>query len=747
MPPCVGPAGAANGRTGSPYHVRSVIDIHLFAPQVFAPGPTGTLTADHPGRCPSVHSFVVVVAKGDAPVPPTHHRLLAHASLPELVFAADDHLAWTDRSGRIAVYGWQAGTGALAMGSHWHVDERGCTAFTRPMWPRGTTWSGGATWAAQLHARAVGRPWPDGQPYDGIFAALSIAADGTGTIATDPTSMGLLFRAEDAEVVAFSSRAALAARATSGGRAPDRDVEAVGWLTFYGAALGERTGFRGTELVPQGARVELSAARGARLVVPDEAPWRTGDLPTDRDALLDAVVDDLGGAVRSCATLPARQRRAEITGGKDSRLILALMEREGVAADFAFATIGRDDAPDVVVSKDITARMGLEHTVETPVRADPDDFLRRLRLHVFQSSAAFNAYNLGGGSGLSLQPQITGLFGEVLRTNYGRYPEVATRDDLRAVAHAHMPRDLLGILRPDVRRTYARRFDALLLGPADEDRHGQDLLDDFYIRQHMRWWGGSVEESATRTRLYPLLSLLGMQAAAALGPASRRAEEVPREVMARASAALAAAPFAEDAWAGAVAGATRTARTAAGAASAPVPRPAAPRGPAPQPWQVVRLEAQRDAVEALLLDDPANPVFDLVDRRALTAVLMGIDAPRTVSQWIQVYGVLTAAVWLGGSEGGDQAVERARRDVVRPAAPPPVASPSPAPPRPAHPPRLLRPPVRRRLRRPWTGPEAERVRTVRLALVDGGWRDRRRLGALARRGGRAVRRRLPGRRR
>ncbi len=688
-----------------------------------------------------MHSFVVVVSKGPGPVPPAHRSSLDHPSLPELVFAAEEHLAWTDRSGRVAVFGWQAGSTALGMGSHWHVDERGCTAFTRPMWPRGGGWSPGTSWAAQLHERAISRPWPAGQPYDGIFAALSIAADGTGTIATDPTSMGLLFRSEDAEVVAFASRAALAARATSGGRPPERDVEAVGWLAFYGAALGSATGFRGTELVPQGARVELAAEKGARLVEPTEAPWHASDLPTDRDELLDAVVDDLAGAVRSCSQLPARTRRAEITGGKDSRLILALMEREEVAPSFEFSTIGKPDAPDVVVGQQITQSLGLSHKVDAPRPPDVDDFLPRLRLHVFQSSAASNAFNLTGVAGLSLQPQLTGLYGEVLRTNYARYPEVRTARDLREVARARMAHDALGVMRRDVREEYARRFDDLLVGPGSSDRHGQDLLDEFYIRHHMRWWGGAVEEAATRTRLYPLLSLLGMRAAFALGPASRRAEEVPREVMARASAALAAAPFAEDAWAGSVAGAARVARTAA---RGPVAARPAPTGPPPVRWQVARLAAQRDVVEALLLDDPTNPLHDLLDRRALIDVLVGGRPPRAVGEWVQLYGLLTAAVWLGGTEGGTQAAVPARRDGPGPAAPAPVASPSPSPAPPVAPPRLLPPTVRRRIRLPWLGPQAERTHSLRVALGDGGWHDPRRLRVVAGRAWRGVRRRLPG---
>jgi len=57
----------------------------------------------------------------------------------------------------------------------------------------------------------------------------------------------------------------------------------------------------------------------------------------------------------------------------------------------------------------------------------------------------------------------------------------------------------------------------------------------------------------------------------------------------------------------------------------------------------------RAVLEAYLLDEPANPIFDIVDRGAVEKLLTGPDEAANVDLQ-SLYGVLTAAVWLGHHE-------------------------------------------------------------------------------------------------
>jgi hypothetical protein len=50
-----------------------------------------------------------------------------------------------------------------------------------------------------------------------------------------------------------------------------------------------------------------------------------------------------------------------------------------------------------------------------------------------------------------------------------------------------------------------------------------------------------------------------------------------------------------------------------------------------------------------LVEDPSNPAFELLDRSAVAQSLRGFDRLGELSRK-QLYGALTAAVWLGGHE-------------------------------------------------------------------------------------------------
>ena len=97
-----------------------------------------------------MHSFAVVATRPGRQLPPDLLKLLDHPDLPDLPFVADEHLHWTDDSGRIHFAGWQAYTDVLQLGSHWHTDDRGLVAFSGHPWPRGGAWRRDSTWASQL---------------------------------------------------------------------------------------------------------------------------------------------------------------------------------------------------------------------------------------------------------------------------------------------------------------------------------------------------------------------------------------------------------------------------------------------------------------------------------------------------------------------------------------------------------------------------------------------------------------------
>jgi hypothetical protein len=646
-----------------------------------------------------VHSYLVVAAKPGRVIPPHVLDLLDDAFPTDLAFIPSAHVRWTDTAGRLAFGGWQGFTDVAGIGSHWWADARGLTSFSGRLWPHGSMWTPGRPWAQQLsehwRAHAVDKV---GQPFDGIFTALALNADGTGEMITDPLALASLYRAETDDMVVYANRAALAARAaTPPDRQPERDPLGCGWMVYTGYLMGDRTGFTAVRVLPLGAFVELHPRFGSRVRPGNPTPWVHPDgLPDDPATLVGLVHDDLARRVESATRLPAPVRPlVEITGGRDSRLILALLVEGGLAGRLKFTTSGAEGAPDQVVAGELAVQFGLKHRPLIPRGFQDPQFLRRLQIHSFQTSGALNAWDLKGGTGVANRFTVSGLFGEILRTAFAKHPEVETAERLLTQFLTRTHVDTLGVLRPEVRAQYQRVIEAELIERVDaESGLPLDRLDSFYVRNRLRRQPAFTEEVGNDARVYPLYSLLGFQAGFVLGPARRRNEYLMFQVMRAACPPLVEARFADRGWHDALlAGEPDPDRYRAAPCTGA--GPASP-SPTPQPWQQDRFERHREVIDTYLLTDPQNPLFEVVDRAALEGVLAG-HLPPGMHARFQGYGALAAAVWLGGHEAA------VRVGVGQDDLPDPLPLPVPPPPPPPSPSAARRlaahlpPPIRRPL--------------------------------------------------
>jgi hypothetical protein len=597
-----------------------------------------------------MHSFVVAACKPERRIPQDVLRLLHQADTPDLCFVPDDHMFWTDDSQRVAFSGWQAVTEVGQVGAYWHRGERGLTAFSGRMWPKGGMWQPGTSWAEQLESHWRAHPVVDAhQELDGVYAGVSITRAGTGRIVNDPLSIAMIYRAETDDFVAYSTSPRLAARvAAVPGQEPDRDPLGVAWLPFLGWIVGDRTGYVSTRVLPMGAYVEVDPAYGSRVRFSNPTPW-AADLPSAGAELVDLVHEDLSASVRSVAQISAPRRTADITGGKDSRLVLALLLQEGVADRFGFRTSGYDHSPDAVVGGQIAARFRLAHEHPVPPVMSEQDFRRQLATHVFQTAGMFSAWEFKGGLTVSSTLKVTGCVGEALRTHFKKYPVMSTVGELQKQFYGRSALRGFSILRHDVAAELLDLLDAELVQRVDGGGSApQDLADSFYWRHRNRRWFGTYEELGEAGRVFPLYSLIGLQAAFALGSVQRRNEYLHFAIMRKACPALAKVPFADAGWSENLVSDLRDA--------ADYRTPAVRHegtGPAPTQWRPQRLLDNLDVAGDLLLDESSSPLYDIIDRDAVEGVLRD-PARATQPVCRQLFGALAAAVWLGQHESRER---------------------------------------------------------------------------------------------
>ena len=628
-------------------------------------------------------TFAVVVARAGRRVPDALVERLRDPVWTAVPFTPANHLLWSNDEQTVWFGGWQDAPVEPAAGDHWHVDNDGLTAFAGHLWPRGSSWKRTDGWAVQLAAHLRSTPLiQEADDLGGVYAAVSVDRHGRGAVAADPLGSALVYVGEGRDVTVVSSRASVAAGLLAGehGAAmPKRDVQGVGWLAYCGRSIGDETGYDSVTVMPVAALIDIDPAAGARVRRGSRPLWQRAadDTRSPSDRLVDAR-GDITAAIRNALASQGMVCRAGLTGGKDSRLVLALLLGEGLANDVEFETSGQPDLPDVVVASDLAASFGLNHRLnpgrterwpwqqafEAAVRADGHSDLSareiafRVTAWVSSGERSVREPHVGRPAARD-QVLLSGLFGEALRMNF---PAAAAFTSKQRVAT--LPNDLgfgtAGILRPEALAHYRAATHRLLFDDCEATESPQDVVDRFWFRNWQRRWFATANEIDSQNRRFPLYSAAGIRLAFAIGTENRHSEWIHYQLMSQACAPLVRAPFADGGWpAGADGGLVPSARHHE-PAPPPPPRLADPvpiPRRSPKAWKRTAGRDRRAASEAedlelmrrFVVDDPSNAVFEIVDPVATARALDGFDglgnAPKR-----QLYGALTAAIWLGGSE-------------------------------------------------------------------------------------------------
>jgi hypothetical protein len=587
-----------------------------------------------------VHSYLIVVQKPGGVLPRKLGDLLDATDVADLWFEPESHLSWSSEGGDVRFAGWQSTSLSTGVTSYWEASEAGLTAFSGRPFPAHGPWETRDAWAAQLSRHFEELPLAQSrEAYRGIFTLISLDRQGAGTLLADPLGLGLLFFSETDGFAAFSNRAALCARAITAEGLPRRDPVAAGWLAYHGYVLGNATGFQGVSVLPEGCWIELDPSVGYVRHDSESAPWRfpSPGPASDPNQLIAAVRDDIANTLRGAVAVPG-PHLADITGGKDSRVILSLLISEGLASEVEFQTVGDQASADVRLALQAVNRLGLKHRTHPPLPLEGANFEQQIRIHAFQTSGTLGASDLIGRSFPMEHLHISGACGEILRTNYPAYRDIRDSQHMLRAFMAGMHFDTLGLIKPERRLEYDRwAADALIALPWEVDEP-LDLIDIFYLRQRLRRWLGAEQELNFANRVFPLYSLVGVRAAFAVGAERRRAEFIPLQLLRRYGSELLELPLASGGW---------------GRALAQEPNPDSARrqqrDAERRKWQAKALRENQEVFRKLLPSDADHPAFELLDRAAIASAIEQAES-LTLHGRIQLYGAMTAIVWLGGGD-------------------------------------------------------------------------------------------------
>jgi hypothetical protein len=429
--------------------------------------------------------WVIGWSAGLAP-DPRRVEAAVRATVEALPFLPDaDVGTWQAPSGT-AVAAWAAHAGPAYVEAG--PDRLGLWSGRPFRWTADDRADGRGPLDATLYREPAHR-WAD--DLDGRGAALAYDdSDRALSVYADPLGAYPLYRVDTANATWLSNRAE-PLRGLAGSR--ELDLDALAGLLGGGWPLGGAPAWRAVRRVEPGVLTLSSGAaeQHRELLSPADTATMCG-AGWDAGEAARLLVEE----VRALADWPGRASLVPVTGGRDSRLVLAAALRAGI--DFTTATGGAPDAPDVVAGRELARVAGVEHAL---LPADPagdpwsatDAAASVLGLTASGTASLADAagFPLGPGTGLG-ELWHSGQGGELAR----RYYREAAGGDRDAVVEG-LERVFCGrrIGRADPlsdagRDRVRERIAAWADGRLAHGTRVEDLPDLFYLDERMGSWAG-----------------------------------------------------------------------------------------------------------------------------------------------------------------------------------------------------------------------------------------------------------------
>ena len=494
----------------------------------------------------TVLTFAVVTTRGKGPLSTDLQHRLEHVvdegTLDgELVFPVADRSVWFNQ--RSIGRGCRLVVGIRSVRSRCGV---ACEPTTRSRHSAAMCGLAAGVGNGRSHGRPARRccdrpEFPgDVDRLSGTFTATHLRSRGPGYVFADPFSIGNVYFAEHPDLAVFSSRAAIAAwLAAPNGRVPRRDPLGIGWLGFAGVIVDDVTGFEGVRLLPQCARVEFgeSGDHVIRSAV-HPARWHAELLAPEEAAAL--ARQDLEAELVAISRMAVRTVLTDLTGGKDSRMILAAILSGGVADRFRFWTAGAPGLPDVRIADQLVATFGLARGRPLPLPAaeaarwhtsEQLDNLGMDRRFVFGTSGMCTLWSAMPITVPSVEVKLNGVGGEPWYTNWPASGVLKRLDQFHGWLYGGQKIGAAGLANTEARAHYESVMTDVAEQLCEGSRTPQDAVNKYYLRVRMRRWFGTLLEVDRRNRVLPLFSAPAIAAAFALDSRWRNAQFLPYSLM------------------------------------------------------------------------------------------------------------------------------------------------------------------------------------------------------------------------
>ncbi|HKG57720.1 MAG TPA: asparagine synthase-related protein [Candidatus Limnocylindrales bacterium] len=480
------------------------------------------------------HVAVVLTSPGRSEaLAPEAVRALARVALPVALESLTQR-SWVSPSGELGMWSWSNEDGVEGDPSWWADRDMAVavsgylgTADVRPLDVIGGP---AAIGRALAHA-------------GGVYAACATSGATRSVVAWNTLPrVEPVFWQEAGDRIAIGNRPLLVHLVATQATKPAYHVPNLLPFLNTGYFASEETPFDGLHVLPPAS--EIAATSGGVAIRTREA----ADPATD-----DSHADTLDALIAACEPIKraGREVTCNLTGGRDSRLLVAAARAAGVP--FRTSTKGHPTHPDVFLAARVAATLGVEHT-STPVSETlrshvTVDIRERTRLALRTTDGMLSPYeNIPSQSGgFESRVVVNGGGGELLRGGYVKLVRPLDRDTAARFLHGLLT-SARRFLRADVAASYGdyvERTTAFLPGESPAE-----ALDRIYLALRTgRWAATTRTANAAAYRFFqPLFDARVIDAGRRVDLEQRADERLVFELLRRLDRRLVEIPLAGSPW-------------------------------------------------------------------------------------------------------------------------------------------------------------------------------------------------------
>lgn len=344
------------------------------------------------------------------------------------------------------------------------------------------------------------------------------------------------------------------------------NISSLSWLIGHSNIFGDETPFDGVNSITAGKYLKSPlGASDVKIHTFKNQIWPSNDNNEYLDDLSDndwdVIVEELLKNFKAAYANLAGDLKLSLTGGKDSRLVLALALGSGLKDEITTFTNGPEGSPEISCAVSIAEKIGVKHiaNVQTP-QVKEQDFANtwdKLRWHNHRMESYICPWD-GATAGRNLEKitaDMTGFGGELYRGPGGHAKQfknlsfMQNKDTiLSKFINYHQKTDPFNVLSSLFKNAQIGWLYSWLDENVKSVRF--DVLPEkFFVENRLSNWNGPLAQNVTtRIKLMPLLSPKVARLVFKLSPEARNKELFHYTVMAKLAPDLVSMPFVNATW-------------------------------------------------------------------------------------------------------------------------------------------------------------------------------------------------------